>query len=89
MKYTTLVIAALLGYAQAVTIRDDNEAALEDNGSEVRRAPAPKRTVKGFPGKDSSDSDSDDDKFDGFFRPNDVRRGDDRMNAPKLGDFNG
>ena len=64
MKYSTIVIAALFGYTNAVTIKDDDvAAALQDNAPEarnIRRASPAKKF-------DSSDSDSSDDDF---FAPN-------------------
>ena len=69
MKYSTLVLAALLGYAQAVTIRDDaagtssGDALDSENEPEARKRAA-KKTVKAFPkfrGDDSSSDDSDSD----------------------------
>ena len=83
MKYTTIVIAALLGYAQAVTVRDDS---LEnEDGPEARRVvrKEEKKPFNKFDFSDSSDSDEDWPVNNGGF---DMGRG----NAAKgNGDFNG
>ena len=73
MKYSTIVIAALLGYAQAVKLMEDGdsvETAAAD-GVDSRRAPKqkgrkerkPEPKLKGFPGKFSDSESSDDDVY--------------------------
>ena len=87
MKYTTIVIAALLGYAQAVTVRDDG---LEgQDGPEARRV-VKKEEKKPFNKFDFKDSDSDSDSDDAWPANNGGMGMGGRGNAAKgNGDFNG